>query len=99
MLLATVRRLWKSYCTLALLYTGPAIAELPKITQPIDLYGNQIQFDVLRNGDKIGQHQVFFRDNGTSLTVYSAVGLRLNFLAVFSILDGAQCDLQVFATI
>ena len=84
MILAAARRACKLFCSLALLVTGPAVAESLEIIKPLDLYGKKILFDVFRSGEQIGHHQIDFFDNGINLKVSSTVRLRLNFLALFS---------------
>jgi Domain of unknown function (DUF6134) len=49
---------------------------------PIHLYGNEISFDVHRNGEKVGFHRVRFDGGGEALTVESNFQLRIEVLFV-----------------
>jgi Family of unknown function (DUF6134) len=60
----------------ALHHPGPAGAE------PLQLYGSAIDFDVLRNGDKVGTHQVRFEENGDMVTAVTDFRLRIDFLFI-----------------
>jgi len=47
---------------------------------PTALYGQEIIFDVLRDGEKVGFHRTLFRDNGKTLTVDSTFEIEIDFL-------------------
>jgi hypothetical protein len=68
------------------LFTSSAIAE-PGLGQPnpVLLYGDTIKFDVLRDGDKVGTHNVRFEKDGADLRVKSEfeVKIDLMFVTVF----------------
>ena len=47
---------------------------------PLDLYGNELSFDVFRNGDEVGFHRVSFRPAGDSLIVKSEFSVEVQVL-------------------
>ena len=49
-------------------------------TETMALYGDQISFDVFRNGSKIGEHDVHFKKQGPHLFVHSTLDLKIQFL-------------------
>ncbi len=53
---------------------------------PLQLYGPELSFDVLRNGEKIGEHTVAFRKTADSMRVESRSELEVNvlFLTAYS---------------
>lgn len=52
---------------------------------PVQLYGPELSFDVLRNGEKVGQHVVVFRKNADGMRVESRsdIEVRLLFLTAY----------------
>jgi len=50
------------------------------LPDPLDLYGNELSFDVLRNGDEVGFHRVSFRPAGDSLIVESEFSVEVKVL-------------------
>lgn len=52
---------------------------------PFLLYGSSIEFDVFREGEKVGSHTVQFTRNGQDLLVESSMGIAINvlFITVF----------------
>jgi hypothetical protein len=52
---------------------------------PFLLYGSSIEFDVFREGEKVGSHTVQFTRNGKDLLVESSMGIAINvlFITVF----------------
>ncbi len=74
-------------CVLVALATpGLAIAETATDDQlnPPRLYGDGIDFDVIRDGEKIGIHEVRFDRDAYGWKVRSLVELEVRFLAFFS---------------
>jgi hypothetical protein len=69
-----------------LVSSNPALAsgkhEAPAPADPIALYGQEINFAVLRNGQEAGRHSVRFDRNGPVLTVDSAFHLQIDLLFV-----------------
>lgn len=51
-----------------------------KIYDPMRLYGPHVEFDVLRNGTKIGTHHIRFSGTADDLTVDSESKLQIDFL-------------------
>ncbi len=47
---------------------------------PLAIYGSEIRFDVLRNGQVAGWHRTTFVENGTGLEVHSVFDLKIDFL-------------------
>jgi hypothetical protein len=47
---------------------------------PLDLYGNALEFKVLRDGDEVGFHRVVFRSEGDSLIAESEFSLDVKVL-------------------
>jgi hypothetical protein len=47
---------------------------------PLDLYGNALEFKVLRDGDEVGFHRVVFRPAGDSLIVESEFSIEVKVL-------------------
>jgi hypothetical protein len=64
--------------SMALLAFQPAYSEL----KPIDEYDNKIGFDVVRNGEVVGQHVTTFSREGSDLVVESKMDLEITFLSV-----------------
>ena len=66
--------------------TAAIIALLPSFdaranpSDPYSLYGEEIFFDVYRDGDKVGFHRVRFSGSGDDLTVRSDFELEIDFL-------------------
>jgi len=58
---------------------NPARAE-QSVADPAFLYGGEIQFDVTRNGNKVGFHSVRFDQEGSSFAVRSQFQLEIRFL-------------------
>ena len=69
---------------MCLIPLGGAAAERqqqPKVSSdPIALYGNEIYFDVVRDGKRAGWHHVVFTRNGSELIVTSRFNLQIDFL-------------------
>jgi hypothetical protein len=82
-ILARVCQATKLISFLAVAPTGPAIA---KNVDPVKLYGNEIRFDVLRDGDKVGAHVVRFARDRDTLFVHSKFDLAIRLLG-FTIYD------------
>jgi hypothetical protein len=55
---------------------------LPGQVDPISLYGDEILFDVLRNGEPIGNYLVRFKRNGGELQVESRASIEVEMLFV-----------------
>ncbi len=55
---------------------APAAADI----DPVALYGGDLQFDVLRNGDVVGEHNVQFALSGRDLTVDARFELEIRIL-------------------
>jgi len=51
-----------------------------KIADPLTLYGNEIHFDVYREGDKVGFHSVGFETDGRNLFVRSSFRVEIDVL-------------------
>lgn len=73
----------------AVALAGPSRAEtaaLPAPADPLRLYGNEIRFDVLRNGDKVGYHLVQFHHTADGLRVESRaeIAVKLWFVSAYS---------------
>ena len=64
--------------SIALLAFTPAYSE-PK---PFDGYDSKIGFDVVRNGEVVGQHVTAFSHEGSDLIVESKMNLEITFLGV-----------------
>ena len=64
--------------SIALLVFQPAYSEL----KPIDEYDDKIGFDVIRNGEVVGQHVTTFSREGSDLVVESKMDLEITFLSV-----------------
>jgi hypothetical protein len=56
---------------------GPAAASYG---DPTALYGDEIRFDVLRDGDKVGAHVVRFARDGDSISVHASFGIAIKIL-------------------
>lgn len=71
---------------LALLPAGTAGASVDSVRagaiDPFSLYGKEIRFDVVRNGEKVGSHQVRFDGTSRDLTVRSDFTLKIDLLFV-----------------
>ena len=57
-----------------------ALSSPAKIYDPMGLYGPQVEFDVLRNGKKIGTHHIRFSGTADELTVDTESKLQIDFL-------------------
>ena len=79
LLSAVVRRMIAStLIALGVLATSdPAIAGYG---DPVALYGEEIRFDVLREGDKVGAHVVRFSRDGNALLVHASFDIAMKFL-------------------
>jgi len=53
---------------------------IPTQIDPLALYGDEMQFDVLRDGDPIGSYLVFFRKNGDALQVETRANIEVDLL-------------------
>ena len=62
-----------------LLLESPSMASKP-ISDPIEIYGGEIYFDVFRKGDKVGYHSVKFSKGVGNLIVHIAFGIEIDFL-------------------
>lgn len=63
-----------------------ADAPMPAATiDPLELYGDEIRFDVLRNGEKVGHHVVQFaeKNDGIQVTSRSEIDVTLLFLTAY----------------
>ena len=60
--------------------SGTAVADLPPARDPIQLYGNEIRFDVERDGKPIGQHVVTFTRTGDGVQVDSRADVQVDLL-------------------
>jgi hypothetical protein len=49
---------------------------------PFRLYGNEMRFTVLRNGDPVGLHRVTFERSGSNLIVRTAFDVRVRLLGI-----------------
>jgi hypothetical protein len=61
----------------------PAFADpinIPTQIDPFELYGDEMQFDVLRDGDPIGSYLVFFRKSGDALQVETRASIEVDVL-------------------
>jgi hypothetical protein len=61
-----------------LLAVQPAYSQ----TKPIEEYNNKIGFDVVRNGEVVGQHVTTFLRDGSDLTVESKMNLKITLLGI-----------------
>lgn len=61
---------------------GLAVAntELDQSPDPLAIYGDEIRFDVTRNGQPVGWHKTTFAENGNELDVLSVFDLKIDFL-------------------
>lgn len=81
-------RIWSHRClttaaVLAAAVSSPALAdpiELPERIDPLELYGDEMQFDVVRDGDPIGSYLVFFRKNGDALQVETRASIKVDLM-------------------
>lgn len=73
------RILFGQLVAVMLVTASPVLADASAVS-PIELYGAEIQFDVYRNGDLVGFHQVRFNENGARLTVTSDFQLQVKLL-------------------
>lgn len=66
----------------------PGALANPQVAQidPLQIYGPELSFDVLRNGEKIGEHRVAFHKTADSVRVESRSELEVNvlFLTAYS---------------
>lgn len=53
---------------------------IPTTIDPFALYGDEMQFDVLRDGDPIGSYLVFFRKSGDALQVETRASIEVDVL-------------------
>lgn len=58
----------------------PSQINIPTIIDPFTLYGDEMQFDVLRDGDPIGSYLVFFRKQGDALQVETRASIEVDIL-------------------
>ena len=63
---------------ITLLAVQPAYSQM----RPIDEYNNKIGFDVVRNGEVVGQHATTFLHEGLDLTVESKMNLKITLLGI-----------------
>jgi len=63
---------------IVLLAVQPAYSQ----TKPIDTYNNKIGFDVVRNGEVVGQHATTFLQDGSDLTVKSKMNLKITLFGI-----------------
>lgn len=65
--------------------SGLAVADVPPAADPIQLYGNEIRFDIARDGKPIGQHVVTFTrtDDGVEAESRADVQVDLLFLTAY----------------
>lgn len=80
---------WRRAFALAaalLAHAGSAIAAPSQSkalnAEPLQLYGSGIDFDVYRNGDKVGTHQVRFERAGNVVTTVTDFRLQIDFLFI-----------------
>jgi hypothetical protein len=66
------------FIVIALLVVQPAYSQ----TKPIVKYNNKISFDVVRNGDVVGQHVTTFSHDGSDLIVESKMNLKITLLGI-----------------
>lgn len=77
---------WSRRCiAVAALVAGatPVLADpvnIPAAIDPFALYGDEMQFDVVRDGDSIGSYFVFFRKNGDALQVETRASISVDVL-------------------
>ncbi len=73
------------FAVVALAMPLPAVADVSAADRlnPLGLYGDGIDFDVVRKGEKIGFHKVRFDRDATGWNVQSVVDLEVQFLAFF----------------
>jgi Family of unknown function (DUF6134) len=67
---------------------GSALAEMPApVNDPFTLYGNEIRFDVERDGDVVGRHIVTFTrtDNGFRVDSRADVDVQLLFIPAYTL--------------
>jgi hypothetical protein len=55
---------------------------LPPPVDPIQLYGDQMQFDVLRDGEPIGKYFVFFREKDGELQVETRASIEVELFLI-----------------
>ena len=65
----------------AILFSSSPVYATPTGSDPLKLYGKEIIFDVLRNGEKSGTHLVTFKRNGKKLEVRANFDLSVSFLS------------------
>jgi len=77
---AVVRRTFASTLVALGVFLAPGGPAVAGVVDPVALYGDEIRFDVLRDGDKVGAHVVrFFRD-GNALSVRASFDIAMKFL-------------------
>ena len=59
---------------------------------PFSLYGNEIKFDVFREGKKVGFHHVKFSKQNTNLLVKSEFKIKIDFLFLTAFSFYYKCD-------
>jgi len=64
----------------AVLIFGGAVEGEAANDDPLALYGDEIHFDVLRDGEKVGFHRTQFRDHGETLSVDSTFEIEIDIL-------------------
>ena len=67
---------------IGLLPTSQTLARAT-LADPIKLYGDEIYFDVFREGDKVGSHSVKFISDNESTIVRIAFSIEIDFLFQF----------------
>jgi len=56
------------------------IPDLDVFKSPIDIYGHDMQFDIIRSGSKIGEHTVRFTDQDGGIVVESSSRMKIDIL-------------------
>lgn len=64
------------------LLTHSAQAQVAHLKSPIELYGNELFFDIQRNGQKLGHHQVLFSNDDGDTIVRSTSKIRVEILFI-----------------
>ncbi len=65
-----------------ILFSALPVHANPMERDPLQLYGKEIIFDVLRNGEKSGTHRVTFKRNGKNFEVSVNFNLSISFLSL-----------------
>ncbi len=74
------RKVVKGVLIAAIIALLPSFDVRANPSDPYSLYGEEIFFDVYRDGDKVGFHRVRFSGSGDNLTVRSDFELEIDFL-------------------